>query len=393
MDERRQLRKIKSLVVKIGSSTLTDAEGLAKGQMRSLAKQMAALHERGIKIVLVSSGAIAAGFKKMGLKNRPTTLRLKQAAAAVGQLGLMMAWEKAFAAFGISVAQVLLTADDLANRARFLNAKNTLSALLEHKIIPIINENDTVAVEEIKVGDNDTLGAAITSLVEADLFINLTDKLGLFDDNPDKNPAAKLIDKVDKVSRELLEKVQGAAAGSLGTGGMFTKVRAASRLANRGLSSIIASAKERDVLLKILEGEMVGTLFKKTARSLAGKKHWLAYSSRPKGQLVIDAGAAEAVTLRQKSLLPSGICQVTGSFNTGDVVAIVNPADEILALGLSNYSAQDIEKIRGCKSADICARLGFAHTDEVVHRDNLVLTNVPFDRPETSFPLRLKHRR
>lgn len=372
LESRQALRKTRRLVFKVGTNILFEKDGLSRNRLKTLARQTAALKKTGKEVLIVSSGAIGAGFTKLGLPARPQSLKLKQACAAVGQVSLMAAWEKALAEVGLLGAQVLISADDLADRSRFLNAKNTLLTLLEHGAVPIINENDTVAVDELKFGENDTLGALVAGLVEADLFINLTDIDGLYSADPRQNPEADLIDEVERVTPAILASCGGG--GPLGSGGMYTKVRAAKRLAELGTASLVAGGGVRDVLLKIIEGETLGTFFKPRPKQLHGKKNWLAFASRPKGRLVVDAGCALALTRRGKSLLPGGITRVEGSFAAGDTVTILDEKGQALALGLSNYNSAETEKIMGRSSRQIAGVLGYCHSDEVVHRDNLVLS-------------------
>jgi glutamate 5-kinase len=360
-------------VVKVGSQVIAQREGLAFDRLKSLAKQFATLNREGRECLVVSSGAVAAGYKRLGLTERPKTLRLKQAAAAAGQVSLMLAWEKALGVYGLKAAQILLSAEDLADRGRFLNARNTLNCLLEQGLTPIINENDTVAVEELKFGDNDTLGSLVASLVEADLFVNLTDRDGLYAADPRKFPEAELLAEVPEVTAEVLA-MAGGEGGPLGVGGMFTKVRAAGRLAERGLPSIIASGLTRDVLGRLVDGENLGTFFPPEKKKRGAYKHWLAFATRPKGTLWVDAGAAAALKDRGKSLLPGGVYKVEGVFAAGDAVNIaqkegVGP----LGVGLSNYSSPEVSLIMGLSSQEIVKKLGYGHSEEIVHRDNLVV--------------------
>ncbi|MDR0354839.1 MAG: glutamate 5-kinase [Deltaproteobacteria bacterium] len=372
MDKRSELKKVRRLVVKIGSSLVCAQERLSLGRFRSFAGQLAKLRGRGLEVVLVSSGAVAAGVQKLGLTTRPTTVRLKQACASAGQVTLMSAWEKTLEAFHLKCAQILLTADDLADRRRFLNARNTIMSLVEMGVVPIINENDTVAVEELKVGDNDTLGSMVASLWDADLFINLTDLDGLYSSDPRKDAEAALIAEVERVDQKLLD--SAGSGGPLGTGGMFTKVRAAGRLAERGMASLIANGLTRDVLERLLAGEPLGTFFAPSKKRRRAKKHWLAFATRPKGTIRLDAGAVKALVERGKSLLPSGVAAVEGLFQAGDVVTLTDGQNgRELGVGLANYSALEIQKIKGLKSAEIEAALGFSHSEEVIHRDNLVI--------------------
>ena len=370
---RESLRKSRRVVVKVGTNILFENDGLSRNRMKVLARQAAALKKEGREVVIVSSGAIGSGFKKLGLTERPTSLKMKQACAAVGQVYLMAAWEKALDEVGLLSAQVLLSADDLADRHRFLNAKNTLLTLLSYQVIPVINENDTVALEELKVGDNDTLAGLIAGLVEADLFVNLSDIDGMYEEDPRKNPEARLISEVDKVTPAIL--ALAGDGGPFGTGGMYTKVRAAKRLSEQGTGSVIASGGQRDVLLKIIDGQPIGTFFKPLVKKrMPGKKNWLAFASRPKGRLTVDAGCVLALTGKGKSLLPGGIVGLSGSFAVGDTVSIIDERGQVLGLGLCNYTSTEVEKIMGKTSRQIMTILGYTHSDEVVHRDNLVLS-------------------
>ena len=369
---RSELRKCRRVVIKIGTSVLFENNGLSRNRLKVLSRQAAALKREGREVLLVSSGAVGVGYLKLGLTERPKTLLLKQACAAVGQAFLMTAWEKALADEGLLAAQVLISADDLADRARFLNARNTLRTLLAHGVVPVINENDTVAVEELKVGDNDTLGALACALVEGDLFINLTDLGGLYRADPRFNPAAHLISQVDKVTPDILALAGGG--GPLGTGGMFTKVRAAKRLADLGVASLIADGRSRDIIKRLMEGQEAGTFFTpRPGKTLAGKKSWLAFASRPRGRLVVDYGCAQALTKRGKSLLPGGLIGVAGHFSAGATVEVADEEGRVLALGLSNYDSEEAEKIRGRRSQEIAGLLGYCHSEEIIHRDNLVL--------------------
>jgi glutamate 5-kinase len=311
-------------------------------------------------------------MKKLKLTHEPITLKRKQAFAAAGQVTLMIAWEKSLANHNLKVAQILLTADDLADRHRFIHAKNTIFTLLEMKVIPVINENDTVALEELKFGDNDTLGSLIASLSEADIFINLTDLDGLFESDPRKNPKAALISLVEKVSPSILTKA-GPQSSPLGTGGMYTKVRAAGRLAERGMPSLIANGLTRDILPRLMDGEPLGTFIKASLKPKGAKKHWLAFATRPKGKLFVDTGAALALREHGKSLLPSGITGLEGLFSAGDAVIIALQNGSELGVGLVNYPSPEVLQIMGQGSQEISRILGFCHSEEVIHRDNLVL--------------------
>lgn len=372
LESRKTLRHSRRIVVKVGTNILFEQETFSLNRLKILSRQTVALQGEGRKLLLVSSGAVGLGYKKMGLLQRPRTLLMKQACAAVGQALLMAAWGEALAEVGLLTAQVLISVDDLADRGRFLNARNTLQTLLAQGVVPVINENDTVAVEELKFGDNDTLGALACALVEGDLFINLTDLDGFYEKDPRRDPTATLIDQVDRVTPGVLALAGGG--GPLGAGGMYTKVRAAKRLADLGVASVIAGGCGRDVLERIIAGELVGTFFPpRIDRRLAGKKNWLAFASRPKGRLVVDFGCAQALTQRGKSLLPGGLLAVSGAFAAGATVEVVGESGYVLALGLTNYSAVETEKIKGRHSREIVGLLGYCHSDEIIHRDNLVL--------------------
>jgi glutamate 5-kinase len=374
VEKTRDLGKVKRIVVKVGSHIICNDQGLALDRFRALSGQVDLLRRKGREVILVSSGAVAAGVKKIKRSQGPLTLKLKQAYAAAGQVTLMTAWEKSLATHDIRVAQILLTADDLSDRHRFIHAKNTLFTLLEMKVVPVINENDTVALDELKFGDNDTLGSLVASLSEADIFINLTDQDGLFESDPRLDPEATLIGTVERVTPHVLAKAGKTEGSSVGTGGMFTKVQAAGRLSERGVQSIIANGLVRDVLPRLMEGEPLGTYFKPSLRPKAARKHWLAFAARPKGKVVVDAGAAKALKEQGKSLLPKGITGLEGLFAAGDAVTIVNGGGgEELGVGLVNYPSPEVRSIMGKGSQEILSILGFCHSEEVIHRDNLVI--------------------
>jgi glutamate 5-kinase len=356
------------VVVKIGSGVLSGGKvGLDAPTVRRLADDVAAVREAGREVVVVSSGAILAGRARLALTAKPST-QLKQAAAAVGQPHLMQVWEEAFARHKVAVAQVLLTAEDLRDRERYLNARNTLLTLLRLGVVPIVNENDTVAVEEIKFGDNDGLSILVAGLIDAALLLLLTDQDGLYTDDPRKNPQAALIARVRP--GETPEKV--GDAGPNGSGGMASKVRAARRAAQGGIAAVIASGVKDGTLVSAVAGESVGTFFEPVSKPLAKRQQWLAFASHPKGRITVDAGAKAALVERGKSLLSSGVRSLSGSFAPGDVVSLVSGAGEF-ARGLVNYGAADLEKIRGLKTTQIEATLGHKPADEVVHRDNLAV--------------------
>ena len=370
---RRELfNGIKRIVVKVGSGVLTGRQGLNLAVIEHLATDICHIMEKDIQVILVSSGAIASGLKKVGLASRPQGISQQQALAAVGQPSLMMAYEEAFDRRGKRVAQLLLTRDDLNHRRRYLNARNTVLTLLSWGIVPIINENDTVVVEEIKFGDNDNLSAMVVNLTDAQLLVNLTDIDGLFDTDPRTNPQARLIKVVEKVDSRI-RKCANCIPGFLGTGGMATKVKAAEKAAAGGVPTIIANGLKEGVLSRILSGAEEGTLFLPRTRALCSRKHWIAFTKAPKGEIQVDEGAEKAILEGGKSLLPSGIIDVRGRFGMGDAVLITNREQRPVAIGLANYHSGDIRKIMGARSSEIEKILGFKHDDEVVHRDNLVL--------------------
>lgn len=377
-DEGFALRKVylgksRRVVVKIGSAVLTSEDGLDLSVMANLARDISFLIKSGKEVILVSSGAVAAGKKRLGLSlNRTLELKEKQGAAAVGQSSLMRFYEDIFDRLGYKVAQVLLTHDDLSNRNRYLNVRNTILTLLEWKIIPIINENDTVSVEELRFGDNDTLGALITNLIEADLFICLTDVDGLYTGNPHENSGAKPVYTVAKVDKKV-EAMAGYVVGALGTGGMQSKIQAARMVSLRGGSSFIGSGREESSIQQLFANEPVGTFFLPQVEKMQSRKHWIAYVLRPQGNLVLDQGACKALIKGGKSLLPSGILEVRGTFGVGAPVQCLDEEGNAIATGLSNYSASDLGKIKGLNTGQIEKTLGYKDSDEVIHRDNLVI--------------------
>jgi glutamate 5-kinase len=327
----------------------------------------------GREVILVSSGAMAAGVKKIGLERRPDELPQRQAVSAVGQAGLIMEYEKAFARYGRQVAQILLTAEDLTSRKRYLNARNTMNTLLDWKIVPIINENDTVSVEEIKLGDNDNLAAMITLLMDADILTVLSDIDGLYDKDPRKHADARLIPVVTVITRQT-EKAAGSIPGPFGTGGMMSKINAGRKVNAAGVPMVIAQGEKPDILTRIFTGEEHGTYFVPRREKLTSRKSWIAFSLKPKGSLTIDAGARAAVVARGKSLLASGIVAVKGEFSLGAPVEFQAADGATIGVGLVNYSAAEIRKIMGLKSQHFQQVLGHKPYDEVIHRDNLVIT-------------------
>lgn len=383
MSRSELFKPIRRVVVKVGSGVLTAPTGLNLSVIEGLTSDMGELKQRGIQVILVSSGAIASGLRKMGMPRRPDSLSQKQALAAVGQASLIMAYEEAFERHGFKVAQILLTRDDLAHRVRYLNARNTLLNLLRWNVIPIINENDTVSVDEIKFGDNDNLSAMVTTLTEAQLLINLTNIDGLYDKDPREHQDARLLREVSKVDRTVT-RYAGALPGLLGTGGMGSKIKAARKVALRGVPTLIANGLKPGILLALFEGQEEGTLFLPQKASICGRKHWIAFTKASKGEIVIDRGAERAIRDNGKSLLPSGIKLVRGTFSRGNTVRIRNEEGQDVGVGMVNYHAEDIQRIMGGKTSEIEARLGFKQDDEVIHRDNLVLAAQTMDDSDFS---------
>jgi len=368
----RKLGRVRRLVVKVGTGLVTEpGAGASPARIGALARDIAAVRE-GRRIVLVSSGAIATGMARLRLPERPRSIPEKQAAAAVGQAALMERYEAAFAQHGVHVGQVLLTAQDISDRARYLNAKNTLLALLRFDVIPIVNENDTVAVEEIKVGDNDNLSALVASLIDADLLVLLTDVDGLYSHDPAVDAGARKLERVEAITDEIVRLARNRPDG-VSVGGMATKLQAARKAAASGVPMIIASGREPGALGRILAGEPVGTYFAPKAERLAARKRWIAFAVPPQGRLTVDAGALAALTRHKKSLLPAGVVEVEGDFASGEVVAVHGAGGREFARGVVNFDAEELRKIRGARTAEIEARLGYKSFDEVIHRDNLVI--------------------
>ncbi|SAL50604.1 gamma-glutamyl kinase [Caballeronia sordidicola] len=363
----------KRLVVKVGSSLVTnDGRGLDHAAIERWAAQIAALRGQGKEVILVSSGAIAEGIHRLGWTKRPREIDELQAAAAVGQMGLAQVYESSFGKHGIRTAQILLTHADLADRERYLNARSTLLTLLRLGCVPIINENDTVITDEIKFGDNDTLGALVANLIEGDALVILTDQRGLFTADPRRDPMATLVEQADAGTPEL-EAMAGGAGSSLGRGGMLTKILAAKRAAHSGANTVIASGRESDVLTRLASGEMIGTqLVARTAR-IAARKQWMADHLQVRGHVVIDNGAVEKLTAGGKSLLPIGVVDVQGAFARGEVIACMNPDGREVARGITNYSSSEARLIQRKPSTEIETVLGYMLEPELIHRDNLVL--------------------
>jgi glutamate 5-kinase len=372
VDRKQMMARVRRVVVKVGSGVLTRLNGINLNVIDDLSTEMSALRQKGIELILVSSGAIAGGLRRAGLNKRPASVSEQQALAAMGQSRLIQAYEDAFGRHGGSVAQLLLTRDDLTHRRRYLNARNTLRTLLAWRVIPIINENDTVGTDEIKFGDNDNLAALVTNLTEADLLINLTNIDGLFDKDPREHGDAALIPVVTKIDRRIA-RMAGTIPGFLGTGGMGSKITAARKVAMGGAPTVIANGLRPHVIKDIFAGRPVGTLFLSNHTSLSRRKHWIAFTKAPKGALVIDAGAEAALLNNGKSLLPSGIQAVDGRFSMGDAVELKDAAGRRLAVGMVNYHSGDLKKIIGAHTHEIEAILGFKHDDEIIHRDNMIL--------------------
>lgn len=341
-------------------------------QLEKLVRELADLRNLGKQVILVTSGAVGAGVGKLGLKCKPKTMPEKQAAAAVGQGVLLHMYEKIFAEYGQVVGQVLLTREDLADRKRYLNARHTLMALLQYGVLPIVNENDTVAVEEIRLGDNDTLSALVAGLVDADLLVLLSDIEGLYNGNPKTNPEACLIPVIEEITPEV-EALAGGAGTTLGTGGMGTKLQAAKIAMNSGIPMVIAHGAKPGILQQIVTGEFTGTLFVPREARLHTKKRWIAFGSGIQGKITVDAGAQKAVVDDGKSLLPIGITSVEGNFEVGNVVSIHGPSGGEFARGIVNYASWEIEKIKGKNTSEILGILGHKDYDEVIHRDNLAI--------------------
>lgn len=371
-EERRQvLEKARRVVVKVGSAVLTTDQGLDPRVVNRLADQMAALHDRGLDLILVTSGAVAAGRHVLGPET-PACMVHKQAASAVGQSRLMHSYDEAFGRYGKITAQVLLTKDDLRSRERFLNARNTMSRLLEWRAIPIVNENDTVAVQELKFGDNDALSAMVANLIGADLIVNLTSAPGVFDDNPLTNPDAVFVPCIENITEVNLQAMCKGKTGS-GTGGMLSKLMAARRAARRGVPTLIVSGREKFVLERVFNLEDVGTWVAPTGKMLTGRKFWLAYHLDPAGTVVVDEGAVRALQTRGKSLLAAGIVRVESNFGVGALVRIAGENGTSVGVGLTNFKAADLRKIQGLSSTEIENTLGPCPHREVIHRDNMVL--------------------
>lgn len=372
-NRKEYLAKVKKIVVKVGSSSITHETGLLDlNRLELLVRQLSNLHNKGYDIVLVSSGAIGAGMGKLGRAQRPTTLPEKQAAAAVGQGILVHMYEKLFSEYGKTIAQILLTKEDVANRHRFLNARNAFFQLFNQNVIPIVNENDAVVIDEIKFGDNDTLSALVTNLIDADLLILLSDIDGLYDSNPRTNNNAKLIRTVDKITDKIKD-IAGDAGTKFGTGGMSTKIDAAEIAISSGASMIIVNSSTPNIINRVVEGENIGTIFTANNHLQQARKRWIAYNSNIRGSIKIDYGAKNAIINNHKSLLPAGIKSIEGLFNKGDVVSITDIDNKEIARGITNYNSKDLELIKGIKTSEIVNKLGYKSYDVVIHINNLLV--------------------
>ncbi|MEN8168647.1 MAG: glutamate 5-kinase [Pseudomonadota bacterium] len=373
MTTRQNITKTRRWVVKIGSALLTnDGRGLNQQGIASWVEQLAALRQQGHELVLVSSGAVAEGMSRLGWTTRPHALHEQQAAAAVGQMGLVQAYESCFQRHDMHTAQVLLTHDDLSNRSRYINARSTLRTLLDLGVVPIVNENDTVVTDEIRFGDNDTLGALVANLIEAELLVILTDQDGLCDRDPRQHADARLIHEIS-VNASELEEMASSSGGSLGRGGMLTKVRAARLAARSGSATVIAAGREEKVLQRIAAGEELGTLFTPDQEPIGARKQWLAGHLQVRGTITLDTGAVRVLHDSGKSLLPVGVKAVDGEFLRGEMVSCVDETGNEVARGLVNYSAQDTHRIKGQPSGRIEELLGYVDEPELIHRDNLIL--------------------
>lgn len=369
---RSKVAESKRIVVKVGSALVTNnGAGLDDAFILDIAKQISVIHQTSRQVILVSSGAIAAGLKRLGWAKRPNAIHALQAAAAVGQMGLAQSYETVFSQHGLKTAQILLTHDDLADRRRYLNAKSTLTTLLELDVIPIINENDTVVTDEIRFGDNDTLGALVANLVEAELLVILTDQKGLYSADPRQHPDAELIAEGDAEDKRF-ESMAGGAGSSISKGGMITKIRAAQRAAKSGAHTLIVSGRESNSLVRAANGESIGTFLKANTSPLAAHKQWLADHLRFAGSVMLDDGAVSALR-SGKSLLPIGVREIHGEFERGAVISCMDTHGNEVARGLANYSSAEASKISGHPSQEIEQILGYLEESELIHRDNLVL--------------------
>jgi len=363
---------MKSIVVKVGSNIITTDGGLNERRIDSIARAVSAIADMGYSVALVSSGAIAAGRRKLNLVRKKLDIQLKQASAAVGQSSLIRVYERKFARYGRQVAQILLTRDAFDDRKRYINAKNTILGLFSFGVVPVINENDTVSIDEIKFGDNDRLAALVAGMLAAERLFILSDVDGLYSDDPKRNRRAELVRTVEKVDEGIMDLAKHSTSSS-GTGGMYSKILAARHAAEHGVTVNILNGKRPSNMVAVLEGKSHGTVIMAGGRRLTSRKGWIAFGVKSKGQIVLDSGAVEAITGRGRSLLPSGIVDVRGEFETGDAVYCLDTGGRRVAKGLTNYSAAEISRIKGRRSSEIEGLLGYRYSDEVIHRDNLVL--------------------
>lgn len=364
----------KILVIKIGTSVLTDEKGgLDNNIMRGIAEQVVELKKEGFGVIIVTSGAIVEGMQILGLSKRPENLPEIQACAAIGQAQLMKIYDEHFRKLGYVTAQILLTQDDINDRTRYLNARNTLLALLDKNIIPIVNENDTVSTEEIKFGDNDRLSSLVSNLIEADKLIIMSDVDGLYKFDKKEKTKKELIHKVERITEEIEMMVEDERRSRFGVGGMGTKLEAAKIVTNAGIDCVIANGRTKGILIDIINGKAIGTLFAARQPKQSAKKRWIAYSSKTAGKVRVDSGAKDALINKNRSLLSSGVVECIGKFDAGDAVGIVDENNKEFARGITNYSSLELSKIKGSKTGDIEKILGYKYYDEVVHRDNLVI--------------------
>lgn len=371
--KKRILRRWRRVVIKFGSQVVSSQQGIEKGRIEGLVRDLATLHDQEKEVVIVSSGAIAAGMARLGLKERPRTIPQKQALAAMGQIRLMALYERSFSRFHKNVAQVLLTHQDLANRNRYLNAKHTLQTLLESQVIPVVNENDTVAVEEMKFGDNDHLSSLVATLLEADLLVMLSDVSGVYDQDPHSYPGAQLMSLITDIKGSN-KTLGGKSQSRFGTGGISSKMGAAREAAAAGIPTLIANGLESGILAKVFDVKLeTGTLIIPEDNRLASRKHWIAYNLKPSGEIIVDQGAYDALAEKGKSLLPSGLKEIRGSFGVGECVRCLDLQGREFARGLVNYSALELKQIKGLHTSRIEKVLGYKAYDEIIHRDNLVL--------------------
>lgn len=371
---REALRQAKRIVVKVGTSTITYANGKRNfSQIDRIARELSDLQNQGKEMILVTSGAVAVGVDRLGLPAKPATIPGKQAAAAVGQGVLMHTYENFFADYGQIVAQVLITRTESIDRHRYTNSRNTFMELIRQRVIPIVNENDVVALDELKIGDNDNMSALVAGIVDADLVIILSDIDGLYTANPSTHPEAELVPVVQEITPEI-EASAGGVGSARGTGGMTTKIQAAKAATSSGIQLVIASGTEKNAIPRILQGEEIGTLFVSRENRLQFRKRWLAFGAKIQGSIVVDDGCAKAIRKAGGcSILPAGVCQVVGNFQTGSTVSVIDKEGHELARGLVHYTSHELDKIKGCKSADIAKIIGHKNYDEVIHRDDLVI--------------------